>query len=76
MDKTRGPCCSATRGFLFLCGADTYVWEAYDNMWPDFMPDYMDQLRKKRGILPAFGMAAGKYFLNNPVGLTIPIIKK
>jgi len=41
---------------------DTYVWGAYDNMWPDFMPDY-GSTPVERGILPAFGNAAGKYFL-------------
>lgn len=41
---------------------DTYVWGAYDNMWPDFLPDY-GSTPEERGILPAFGMAAGKYFL-------------
>lgn len=41
---------------------DTYVWGAYDNMWPDFMPDY-GSTPEERGIFPAFGMAAGKYFL-------------
>ncbi len=41
---------------------DTYVWGAYDNMWPEFMPDY-GSTPAERGILPAFGSAAGKYFL-------------
>ena len=41
---------------------DTYVWGAYDNMWPEFMPDY-GSTPAERGILPAFGCAAGKYFL-------------
>ncbi len=41
---------------------DTYVWGMYDNMWPDFMPDY-GTTPDSRGILPAFGNAAGKYFL-------------
>ena len=41
---------------------DTYVWGAFDNMWPDFMPDY-GSTPAERGILPAFGSAAGKYFL-------------
>ncbi len=41
---------------------DTYVWGAYDNMWPEFMPDY-GSTPAERGILPAFGNAAGKYFL-------------
>jgi len=41
---------------------DTYVWGLYDNLWPDFMPDYGTN-PKSRGVLPAFGNAAGKYFL-------------
>ena len=41
---------------------DTYVWGAYDNMWPEFMPDY-GCTPASRGQLPAFGNAAGKYFL-------------
>ncbi|NQU33336.1 MAG: T9SS type A sorting domain-containing protein [Bacteroidetes bacterium] len=41
---------------------DTYVWGMYDNMWPDFLPDYGAN-PEPRGILPAFGNAAGKYFL-------------
>ncbi len=41
---------------------DTYVWGMYDNMWPEFMPDYGSN-PEPRGILPAFGNAAGKYFL-------------
>ncbi|MCD4746209.1 MAG: T9SS type A sorting domain-containing protein, partial [Bacteroidales bacterium] len=44
---------------------DTYVWGAYDNMWPDFLPDiYAPQVEPEpRGVLPGFGNAAGKYFL-------------
>jgi hypothetical protein len=41
---------------------DTYVWGLYDNMWPDFMPAY-GTTPESRGMLPAFGNAAGKYFL-------------
>ncbi|RLD53467.1 MAG: hypothetical protein DRJ05_16425 [Bacteroidetes bacterium] len=41
---------------------DTYVWGAYDNQWPEFLPDY-GTTPGSRGILPAFGNAAGKYFL-------------
>ncbi len=41
---------------------DTYVWGAFDNMWPEFMPDY-GSTPEPRGILPAFASAAGKYFL-------------
>ena len=41
---------------------DTYTWGMYDNMWPDFMPDY-GTTPEHRGLMPAFGNAAGKYFL-------------
>ncbi|RLD59112.1 MAG: hypothetical protein DRJ05_06875, partial [Bacteroidetes bacterium] len=41
---------------------DVYVWGAYDNMWPDFMPDN-STTPEPRGVLPAFASAAGKYFL-------------
>lgn len=41
---------------------DVFVWGAYDNMWPQFMPDY-GSTPAERGILPAFANAAGKYFL-------------
>ncbi|HPE85756.1 MAG TPA: C25 family cysteine peptidase [Bacteroidales bacterium] len=41
---------------------DTYVWGLFDNMWPEFMPSY-GSTPEPRGILPAFGNAAGKYFL-------------
>lgn len=41
---------------------DTFVWGMYDNMWPDFMPAEGSN-PVSRGVLPAFGNAAGKYFL-------------
>jgi len=41
---------------------DTYIWGMYDNMWPQFMPAY-GAMYEERGILPAFGNCAGKYFL-------------
>lgn len=41
---------------------DTYVWGMFDNLNPDFMPDYGAPVQE-RGFLPAFGNAAGKYFL-------------
>jgi len=41
---------------------DTYVWGAYDNMWPDFLPDY-GTTPDSRDVMPAFGNAGGKYFL-------------
>ncbi|MDP8287355.1 MAG: C25 family cysteine peptidase, partial [Candidatus Electryonea clarkiae] len=55
--------------------SDVYVWGAYDNMWPDFMPDN-NSTPEPRGVLPAFASAAGKYFLeqsawpNNPESKT------
>lgn len=42
---------------------DIYVWGAYDNMWPNFMPTYGTE-HATNFILPAFGNAAGKYFLS------------
>ena len=41
---------------------DVYVWGLYDNLWPDFMPTY-GTVHPTSSLLPAFGNAAGKYFL-------------
>ncbi|MBM4159240.1 MAG: T9SS type A sorting domain-containing protein, partial [Ignavibacteria bacterium] len=41
---------------------DTYVWGMMDNFWPQFMPDY-GSTPASRDFKPAFGNAAGKYFL-------------
>lgn len=41
---------------------DTYVWGVFDNMWPDFMPEYSSN-PAERGLYPSFANAAGKYFL-------------
>lgn len=41
---------------------DTYCWGMYDNMWPNFLPDY-GTTPESRDLKPAFGMTAGKYFL-------------
>ena len=41
---------------------DVFLWGAIDNMWPEFMPNN-GTTPGSRGILPAFGNAAGKYFL-------------
>ncbi|MEI7980207.1 MAG: C25 family cysteine peptidase, partial [Bacteroidota bacterium] len=41
---------------------DAYTWGMYDNMWPNFMPSY-GTTPPSRGMLPAVGMTAGKYFL-------------
>ncbi len=42
---------------------DAYSWGMYDNMWPNFMPDTMITNIPERGVKPAFGAAAGRYFL-------------
>lgn len=42
---------------------DALVWGIYDNMWPDFMPDYGGNQIPERDFRPAFGLASGKYFL-------------
>lgn len=41
---------------------DCYVWGMMDNFWPNFMPTY-GTLYTERGVMPAFGNCAGKYFL-------------
>ncbi|MCD4725076.1 MAG: T9SS type A sorting domain-containing protein [Bacteroidales bacterium] len=41
---------------------DTYVWGSIDNMWPGFMPLYGTEFPQDY-IMPAFGNASGKYFL-------------
>ena len=41
---------------------DVYVWGLYDNMFPDFLPQF-GSTPESRGMFPAFGNAAGKYFL-------------
>lgn len=41
---------------------DAYVWGMYDNLWPDFMPAF-GTTPESRDVRPAFGNAAGKYFL-------------
>lgn len=43
---------------------DAFVWGMYDNMWPEFMPDYGGNLIDEREFRPAFGNASGKYFLS------------
>ena len=42
---------------------DIYVWGVYDNMWPEFLPTFGSEY-DENFILPAFGNAAGKYFLS------------
>ncbi|NUN09668.1 MAG: T9SS type A sorting domain-containing protein [Ignavibacteriaceae bacterium] len=41
---------------------DAFVWGLMDNMWTNFMPDY-GTTPPSRDVRPAFGNAAGKYFL-------------
>lgn len=41
---------------------DVFVWGMYDNLWPDFMPAF-GTTPESRDVRPAFGNAAGKYFL-------------
>ena len=41
---------------------DTYVWGVFDNLFPDFMPEEPTQFQASY-VMPAFGNAAGKYFL-------------
>lgn len=41
---------------------DAYVWGLYDHIWPDFLPSFGSSV-EHNGIYPAFGNAAGKYFL-------------
>lgn len=42
---------------------DVYVWGVYDNLWPEFMPDYgVDHPHNI--VRPAFGNVAGKLFLS------------
>jgi hypothetical protein len=55
-----GMVCPSEVSYSFV--NDTYVWGMYDNMWPDFMPAY-GTTPPSRDEKPAFGMAAGKYFL-------------
>ncbi len=53
---------------------DTYAWGMYNNLWPNFMPDFTPN-PLPRGLKPAFGMAAGKYFLKQSSWPNIPQYK-
>jgi PKD repeat protein len=55
-----GLICPSETSYSFV--NDVFVWGMYDNMWPDFMPAE-GSTPTERGVLPAFGNAAGKYFL-------------
>ncbi|HOX77723.1 MAG TPA: C25 family cysteine peptidase [Bacteroidales bacterium] len=41
---------------------DVFAWGFYDNLFPDFFPQF-GTTPPSRGMYPAFGNAAGKYFL-------------
>ena len=41
---------------------DTYMWGVFDNLFPGFMPGYTTNFPTSF-VMPAFGNAAGKYFL-------------
>ncbi|MCX6159753.1 MAG: C25 family cysteine peptidase [Ignavibacteriae bacterium] len=56
-----GMVCPSEVSYSFV--NDTYCWGMYDNMWPNFLPDYGITQIPNRDVKPAFGMAAGKYFL-------------
>ncbi len=55
-----GVVCPSEVSYSFV--NDTFLWGVYDNMWPTFMPAE-GTTPESRGVLPAFGNAAGKYFL-------------
>jgi len=57
-----GVVCPSETSYSFV--NDTFVWGMMDNMWPNFMPDE-GSTPESRGVLPAFGNAAGKYFLKD-----------
>jgi len=57
-----GVVCPSEVSYSFV--NDTYVWGMMDNMWPDFMPEE-GTTPESRGVLPAFGHEAGKYFLKS-----------
>ncbi|MCX6166352.1 MAG: C25 family cysteine peptidase, partial [Ignavibacteriae bacterium] len=58
-----GMVCPSEVSYSFV--NDTYCWGMYDNMWPNFMPDYGGNAIPSRDLKPAFGMASGKYFLQS-----------
>ena len=54
---------------------DVYVWGAYDNMWPEFMPSYGTH-HPTDFILPAYANASGKYFLSQSNWPNTPSVKE
>jgi PKD repeat protein len=67
-----GLVCPSETSYSFV--NDTYVWGMYDNMWPDFMPA-QGTTPPSRGAFPAFGHAAGKYFLKQSNWPSTPSVK-
>jgi len=55
-----GVVCPSEVSYSFV--NDVFVWGMMDNMFPSFMPA-QGTTPESRGALPAFGHAAGKYFL-------------
>lgn len=55
-----GMVCPSEVSYSFV--NDVYLWGNYDNMWTDFMPAY-GTTPPSRDVKPAFGAAAGRYFL-------------
>ena len=54
---------------------DIYAWGAFDNMWPDFMPD-VTSTPESNGVLPAFANVAGKYYLEQNAWPFNPMAKE
>ncbi len=51
----------AASEIVYSSVTDSYVWGLYDYLWPEFMPGGASS--QENGIFPAFGNAAGKYYL-------------
>ncbi len=44
---------------------DCITWGMMDNLWPEFLPDNGYDIIPYREFRPAFGLAAGKYYMMN-----------
>lgn len=44
---------------------DCVLWGTIDNLWPGFLPDNGNSIIPFREYRPAFGLAAGKYYMSN-----------
>lgn len=44
---------------------DCILWGTIDNLWQGFLPDYGNNNIPHREFKPAFGLASGKYYMNN-----------